>query len=114
MDIALGTKRFLLENKTLLVWVAAIAVFLTIAITVKEVTALLLLAYAVSVLLDPLIERLESHKLSRQSAVLVIGGSFLLALLILLIVLAELCRAGAGTRERGIRKISWCFSPRSH
>ncbi len=68
-----------------LAWSAVLALLVWLAFTVKEVSSLLLLSYALAVLLDPLIRRFERLGVSRGASIIGIGlVVFLLCLLLLI------------------------------
>lgn len=80
-------RSWLYLNRRLVLWVVCLAFVAWIAIAVQEVVALLLLAYGIATLLEPVVARLERKGVSRTSSI--IGfGTFLLLLLGLLLVLA--------------------------
>lgn len=62
----------ILQYKKFLIWFAIIAAVLAIAIAVKEVTTLVLMGYALAVLLDPFVSKLERRGASRSFAVVLI------------------------------------------
>ena len=79
---------FFHKNRKFLFWSFVGLVFLLLVIQLKELTSLLLAAYLIALLLDPIVGRVQKLKLSRQKSMIVLVvlaflfGGAILALLI--------------------------------
>lgn len=84
------TVRYLTElasrNSRTLFWGLILFSLFSIMAAVKEITSLLLLAYVVSLLMDPLVRRLERYHLARGYAVLILSALFVLSVLTFVVV----------------------------
>ncbi len=79
---------FLRRYRGFIVWSISIIFFLWMFLSVKEVTSLLLLSYGIVLLIDPLVTKLESPRLSR--GLIIVGLQILLLLIFLAIFLLAL------------------------
>ncbi len=69
---------WLKENRKLLFWAGVLVLLVSLLYAIKEITTLLFLAYGISLLLDPLVDRLERLKISRSLSLLVLCLLFVL------------------------------------
>ena len=77
--------RCITTHRRTIFWLVSAALFIALLIAVKEVTTLVLAAYSIAILLDPLLRKLEKYNLSRAFSIVLIG--FLLFVAFLLLVL---------------------------
>ncbi|MDD2942869.1 MAG: AI-2E family transporter [bacterium] len=78
--------RHLYINRKPLFWVVCIGIFIWLSLAIREITTLLLTAYAIAVLLDPLLLWLEKRRVSRSFAIIFFGLVLLLFFILLVIV----------------------------
>jgi predicted PurR-regulated permease PerM len=69
-----------------IVAVVFFALVIWLMFAVREVTTLLLLSYVIAVLIDPVVKRLERWRLSRPSAIMLVGSGLIILLLVVLLL----------------------------
>lgn len=80
----------MLFERQIVFWVAALIVFIGLLWLFSPILLPFVLGMALAYLLNPLVNRLTKHGMSRLVAALLILGSFVLALVVLLLIIAPL------------------------
>lgn len=73
--MSVDLQRFILENRRGLSWLVVAAAIIWLFVAAKEVMTLLLFSYALAILIDPLVLRLQRRRFSRSTSVLIIGAA---------------------------------------
>ncbi len=84
--VTFDIKGWFQKNLKTIVWTIILALFIWLALAVREVTSLLLASYATAILLEPIVSRLQRAGVSRTIAIIWLGSILILLLAILLIV----------------------------
>ncbi len=87
-------KEWVVEHRKALVWIILAVLFYWFLIAIKETTTLVILSYALALLLDPLVTKLERRGISRSIGIISIslvffGGIFLIILTAAPAIIAE-------------------------
>ena len=78
-------KEWVVEHRKVLVWIFLSIFLIWFLVSIKETTTLVILSYALAILLDPLVTKLERRGISRSTGIICIslvlfGGIFLILL----------------------------------